>query len=139
MKVLMMSWEYPPNQVGGLGRHVCHISQALAAAGTEVHVVTPGNTDETTDESGEPVVHRVVPYNVSAPDFASWVLQLNTAMLQRAITATEDYGPFDLVHAHDWLSAFASRAYKHAFRLPLVATIHATEAGRNAGIHNRQQ
>src|SRR5690348_9522496 len=30
MKVLMVSWEYPPVVVGGLGRHVYNLATALA-------------------------------------------------------------------------------------------------------------
>ncbi|MGW1450606.1 glycogen/starch synthase, partial [Micromonospora sp. NPDC002411] len=40
LRVLMLSWEYPPVLVGGLGRHVHALSVALAAAGHEVTVVT---------------------------------------------------------------------------------------------------
>ncbi|MEU8301684.1 glycogen/starch synthase, partial [Micromonospora sp. NPDC048909] len=35
-RILMLSWEYPPVLVGGLGRHVHALSVALAAAGHEV-------------------------------------------------------------------------------------------------------
>ncbi|WP_435870843.1 glycogen/starch synthase, partial [Micromonospora globbae] len=38
-RVLMLSWEYPPVLVGGLGRHVHALSTALAAAGHHVTVV----------------------------------------------------------------------------------------------------
>ena len=139
MKVLTFSWEYPPNHVGGLGRHVYHLSSALAEAGTDVHVVTPGVREQSSREGHGPRVHHIVAYDVSAPDFISWVLQLNVALFERAVRAVIEDGPVDVVHAHDWLVAFAARAFKHAFKVPLVATIHATEAGRNAGIHNRQQ
>ena len=40
LRVLMLSWEYPPVVVGGLGRHVHALATALAAAGHEVTVVT---------------------------------------------------------------------------------------------------
>jgi glycosyltransferase involved in cell wall biosynthesis len=42
-------------------------------------------------------------------------------------------GDFDLIHNHDWLSGFAATTLKHEYRLPMVATIHATEMGRNRG------
>ena len=41
MRVLMLSWEYPPNIVGGLGQHVNALAPALAERGIEVHLVTP--------------------------------------------------------------------------------------------------
>ncbi len=40
-----------------------------------------------------------------------------------------------LLHVHDWLGLFSGRALKHKYRLPLLSTIHATEFGRNNGIH----
>jgi glycogen(starch) synthase len=39
----------------------------------------------------------------------------------------------DVVHAHDWLVAHAAAAVKEGLGLPLVATVHATEAGRHQG------
>ena len=30
MRVLMLSWEYPPHIVGGLGKHVAELAPALA-------------------------------------------------------------------------------------------------------------
>ena len=40
---------------------------------------------------------------------------------------------FDLVHAHDWLVYYTAHVAKHQVHLPLLATIHATETGRNLG------
>ena len=39
MKILMVSWEYPPVVIGGLGRHVYQLATALAAGGHEVVVL----------------------------------------------------------------------------------------------------
>ena len=38
-----------------------------------------------------------------------------------------------MVHAHDWLVAHPAIALADALEVPLVATIHATEAGRYSG------
>ena len=42
-------------------------------------------------------------------------------------------GTPDVVHAHDWLVAHPSIALAEFYDVPLVATIHATEAGRHSG------
>ena len=42
MRVLVVSWEYPPIIEGGLARHVRKLSEALVAQGVEVHVLTRG-------------------------------------------------------------------------------------------------
>ncbi|MCW1959604.1 MAG: glycogen/starch synthase, partial [Mycobacterium sp.] len=61
MKVLLVSWEYPPVIIGGLGRHVYQLATALAAAGHEVVVLSrqPSDTDPashpTTDTRSEGV------------------------------------------------------------------------------------
>lgn len=148
MRVLMLSWEYPPRIVGGIARHVEEIAWALAAQGVEVHVVTcefPGAPAEETYRGVQ--VHRVTPYTPTE-NFVHWVHQLNAAMRDRAEAllsdwtsgrkALKDMPARDgiVVHAHDWLAHFSARALKHPFRVPLVATIHATEFGRNNGIHS---
>ncbi|HYH02290.1 MAG TPA: glycosyltransferase family 4 protein, partial [Bacillota bacterium] len=46
---------------------------------------------------------------------------------------------FDLVHSHDWLAAYAGKNLKHSWQIPLTSTIHATEYGRNNGLHNQLQ
>jgi glycogen(starch) synthase len=41
VRVLMLSWEYPPHVVGGLGKHVAELVPALGAQRVEMHLVTP--------------------------------------------------------------------------------------------------
>lgn len=135
----MLSWEYPPYNVGGLGRHVSELAGALVKQGCEVHVLTRGEATNSPEIVDGVIVHRVNGIPINAPDFLTWVLQLNLCMSEALITITQSYGPFTLVHAHDWLAAFAGRIAKNAYQLPLVATIHATEVGRNHGLHNDWQ
>ncbi|MGL4880249.1 MAG: glycosyltransferase family 4 protein, partial [Waterburya sp.] len=51
----------------------------------------------------------------------------------------EEHDDFQLIHAHDWLVGDAAIALKHNFKLPIIATIHATEYGRYNGIHTVKQ
>ncbi len=147
MRVLMLSWEYPPKIVGGIARHVEEIAWALAAQGDEVHVVTCDFPGAPAEEVYKGVhIHRVAPYT-PADDFFHWVHQLNAAMKDRAELLLTDWikGKTKLrnrkvedgivIHSHDWLAYFSGKALKDQFKLPLVATIHATEYGRNSGIH----
>ncbi|CEP67923.1 Glycosyl transferase, family 1 [Moorella glycerini] len=140
MRILMLSWEYPPQSVGGLARHVEDLAISLAHLRHDVHVLTIGRPGQVSEsrENGV-IVHRVEAYPVHAPDFLTWVLQLNARFLEEAMIVMRKYGPFQIIHAHDWLVAFTGRALKHAHRLPLIATIHATEAGRNRGLYNDMQ
>ena len=151
MRIVMMTWEYPPRIVGGISRHVEELSWALVERGVSVDVVTCAFADAADEEVVRGVaVHRVHPYSPTN-DFVHWVQQLNAAMYDRAVgllnessDVIRDPRSFGseaavLIHAHDWVAHYGSTRLKHAYRLPLVATIHATEHGRNRGIHTDGQ
>lgn len=141
LKILLVSWEYPPVVIGGLGRHVHHLATELARAGHDVVVLSrrPTGTDPqthpTTDEVHEGV--RVIaaaedPHEFTfTTDMMAWILAMGHAMV-RAGLVLADWRP-DIVHAHDWLVANPAVALAQFFDVPLVSTIHATEAGRHSG------
>lgn len=137
----MYSWEYPPRSVGGLAQHVQDLTTALVNQGNEVHLITCGGQGLPVYDNIQGVqVHRVTPFSIAAPDFKTWILQLNLAMLEYTFTLLSNLeGEIDLVHNHDWLTAYAARVVKHSYNVPLVATIHATEYGRNHGLHTDEQ
>ena len=62
-------------------------------------------------------------------------MQLNFNMITKVNELIADGQKFDVVHAHDWLTTFSAKTIKNSYNIPLVSTIHATEAGRNSGIH----
>ncbi|HEY3108582.1 MAG TPA: glycosyltransferase family 4 protein [Chloroflexota bacterium] len=135
MKILMLSWEYPPHNVGGLGKHVFELVPALSRAGVEVQLLTPRWAGGVGEEvvADATMVHRVEPPVVDMPDFFTGAWRTNVAIEEQGKRLL-DAGGFDLIHAHDWLVAFAGVALKHAFKVPLLATVHATEFGRSRGI-----
>ncbi|MGC8842357.1 MAG: glycosyltransferase family 4 protein [bacterium] len=134
MRVLMLAWEYPPNIVGGLGRHMGGLCPALAKKGVEVYVVTSSlPTLPSYEEQNGVHIYRVDDNFIYPLDFSHKIHQLNFATLQCAIPLLNEK-KFHLIHIHDWLSCMAGRVLKHSFKLPLVATIHATEFGRRGGI-----
>ncbi|GAB6157955.1 glycosyltransferase family 4 protein [Desulfotomaculum varum] len=140
MQVMVFSWEYPPLNVGGLAQHVYDLTVTMAKQGDDIHVITRGNPGMPEYEKVKGVhVYRVQPFRVSSTDFATWVMQLNMAMLERAVPLTAKLNKVDIIHAHDWLVAYAARVCKHAYKIPLIATIHATEWGRHNGLHNDVQ
>ncbi|MBD2447168.1 glycosyltransferase family 4 protein [Nostoc sp. FACHB-152] len=135
MKILVLSWEFPPRIVGGIARHVGELYPELAKLGHEIHLITVEFGQAPMYEVVEGInVHRVpVAYG---NDFFHWVVNMNQSMGHHGGKLIVEEGPFDLIHAHDWLVADAAIALKHNFKLPLIATIHATEYGRYNGIHN---
>ena len=141
MKILMVSWEYPPVVIGGLGRHVHHLAVELAADGHEVVVLCrrPAGTDPashpTVSEVSEGVLAVFAALDPNeftfGTDMMAWTLAMGHAMT-RAGLGLRDWVP-DVVHAHDWLVAHPAVTLAEFFDVPLVSTIHATEAGRHSG------
>jgi len=135
MRVLILSWEYPPLIEGGLARHVRKLSENLAEQGVDVHVLTRGHEESPPEEERRGVtVHRV-----REPDrprelgeFVTWVEHMNADMLAAGVELGDRFA-FDVVHGHDWLVAVAGDHLAKRFRCPLVVTIHATEYGRHQG------
>ena len=84
MKVLMVSWEYPPVVIGGLGRHVHHLATALAEAGHEVVVLSrrPFGTDPSSHPSTDELSEGV-----------------------RVVAAAQDPHEFDFGDRHDGVDA----------------------------------
>jgi glycogen(starch) synthase len=136
----MLSWEYPPQIVGGLGRHVADLSEALVGLGHEIHVLTGDFPGASSCEDVNGVnVHRLSMYGPAGRDFVESVTHLNVNMLEAVLGLLRQGYIFDIIHGHDWLAAHAGKALKHGLMRPLVATIHATEFGRNHGLHNDLQ
>lgn len=149
MKILLLSWEYPPVVIGGLGRHVHHLATALAEAGHEVVVLSrrPFGTDPSSHPSTDDVAEgvRVVaaaqdPHEFDfGSDMMAWTLAMGHSMVRAGLAlrsrerrSGKPWRP-DVVHAHDWLVAHPAIALAEYFDVPLVSTIHATEAGRHSG------
>ena len=141
MKILMLTWEYPPRIVGGIARVVHDLSKRLIKDGHEVTVVTYRDSADVPEyENDKGVnVYRVDNYMIHPNNFIDWIMQLNFNMLSKAAEIINKEGGFDVIHAHDWLVTYAAKSLKNAYDIPIVATIHATEAGRNSGIHDETQ
>ncbi|MDS1114495.1 glycosyltransferase family 4 protein [Gordonia westfalica] len=152
MRVLFVSWEYPPVVVGGLGRHVHHLATEMAAAGHDVVVLTrrPSGTDAHSHPTTDTVVEgvRVIAVAEDPPEFEfgqdmmAWTLAMGHAFIRAGLKILAGERAFadsstrwipEVVHAHDWLVAHPAIALAEFFDVPLVSTIHATEAGRHSG------
>ena len=142
MRVLMLSWEYPPVVVGGLGRHVHALARHLAEQGHEVVVLCrhEAGTDALTHPT-EHTVHEGVrlvrvaedPTHLTfEKDLVAWTLEMGHAMIRAGLALLESWRP-QVVHAHDWLVTHPAIALASHAGVPLVATMHATEAGRHSG------
>ncbi|WP_435090028.1 glycosyltransferase family 4 protein [Micromonospora aurantiaca (nom. illeg.)] len=136
-RILMLSWEYPPVLVGGLGRHVHALSVALAAAGHEVTVVTRHAEGAPLEEYADGVrivraAEDPVTFPLATGSLLAWTMAFNHTLTRAALRAASS-GSYDVIHAHDWLVAHTAMTLREHLDVPLVSTIHATEAGRHQG------
>jgi len=131
--VAHLTWEYPPVVYGGLGRHVHALATAQAALGDRVTVVTqrPDGAPAREEVAGVHVVRVPTdgPFPYHLPSLLTWVGSLDSRIGQAAANLPE----VDVVHAHDWVVGRAGTAAAARLDVPLVATVHATEAGRHSG------
>src|SRR5690348_12046616 len=133
MRVLMFSWEWPPNMVGGLGKHVVELLPELVDEDVEVHLVTPRLKGDVHDDAiisattggaspNGSHFYRVDPFPYAVGNFYTNTVQTNIMLEAAAQQIIDRIGNFDLVHAHDWLVGFAAVAVKQSRHLPLVST-----------------
>ncbi len=134
VKILMLSWEYPPHKIGGIAEHVDALSRALARGGHEVHVVTPGMHGGYEQQPDGVHLHliEVDPY------MRDYIARMNEGMKEVGASIVYGYG-IDVIHAHDWMVSDAAIELANAHQITLVATIHSTEFGRSGGIKEAYQ
>lgn len=138
MRILVLAWEFPPRLVGGIARHVAELYPELVKLGHEIHLITVEFGEAPGYEVVEGIhVHRVPVF--AGNDFFNWIANMNDSMGHYGGKLIQEEGSFDIIHAHDWLVGDAAIALKHLFKMPLVATIHATEYGRYNGIYTETQ
>ncbi|WP_060665001.1 glycosyltransferase family 4 protein [Bacillus sp. CHD6a] len=129
--IVMLSWEFPPAMLGGLGQHVWQLSRQLVKAGHHVSLVTPhclGAPDAETVEGIK--VYRAKEVECTYDDFHLFVAQTNMNLVEQ-VRNVDSRNEITIIHAHDWLVGFAARALKENMRRPIVSTIHALEEGRS--------
>ncbi len=153
MKILMLGWELPPNNSGGLGVACQHLSEALAKQGVDIDFVVPYEAEHHLKNVRVLSALHIDPlyrYGGSAYDnkrIEEKRFAVNNGKKLMSIRDVQhDYCKFverylmefkpDLVHAHDWLTYEAGIIAKKNFGIPLVAHVHATEfdrGGANGG------
>lgn len=138
MKILMLGWELPPLNSGGLGVACYHLCRHLSGRGVAIDFVMPYTLppEHAVDFM---TVHGIgTTHNPSTTAYSSWSAQLavqQNAYQQtvRALVAKQSYGA---IHAHDWLTFRAAGLAKRLTGAPLIAHVHSTEfdrAGADSG------
>ncbi|MEO1055412.1 MAG: glycosyltransferase family 4 protein [Actinomycetota bacterium] len=137
MRVLLLSWDYPPRSSGGVAAHVAGLAGALNAAGHDAVVLTVGSARTRPLADGERVVRAVVdlPY-LSTTDVVARTAAGNHALVRAATNVTTDDGARwhpDIVHAHDWRVGWAADTIARQAGVPFLLSLHGIERMRHGG------
>lgn len=132
MRIAILAWESLHSiAIGGIGAHATELACALERKGNEVHVFTrmgfPGHAQY---EIIHGVHYHRVPFSTGG-DFIDEI-QSMCRSFTHTVFQVEDYmgAPFDIIHAHDWLTSNAMVWIKEGRGRRSVLTIHSTEYGR---------
>lgn len=131
----MVTWEFPPRVVGGIARHCEGLAKALVRKGYDVYVITLDLPGVPYYEEIEGVKVYRTAVQLGHPEFLTWALLFNHFMEKKMAEVSRKV-KFDIIHVHDWLTAFAGISFKYYLKKPMITTIHATEIGRAQGLHN---
>lgn len=137
----MLGWEYPPFKAGGLATHCFGLTRSLADLGVSVdffmpktgHGVVSDRRNLRIVEVGE---CEVFPYDrpdvkvLGGGGFFDCVGFYNDLLVGCVLRCAEEFGGYDVVHCHDWLTMRAGLVLKEVLGVPLVVSVHSTEFDR---------
>lgn len=151
-KVLMIGWELPPYNSGGLGVACYGLANALSQKGYDITFLLPKRLDikadfmkiKFADIKEEDFVSNAYTYS----QLFSKVINLgnpNTDFVKSALLFGERVSKMaekietDIIHSHDWLTFPAGLAAKKILNKPLVSHIHSTEIDRTGGLNPNKE
>jgi glycogen(starch) synthase len=154
LRMAVLVYEYPTKIVGGLGTYAAEITRKFVLMDNDVTVFTM-NDDNGSLPTRELLrgveVHRPLHVDVSdslpdviAEDVRKWGRGINLfskLLVYNYLSASKVVNElvhregfiYDIVIAHDWLSAMGGIAIKRELDLPFVFHVHSTEKGRTMG------
>lgn len=141
---MMLGWELPPHNSGGLGVACYQMCKALAKNGVDVEFVLPHTYDYPVDFMTVTSAH---PQNVSTVMISGiaydsykytyddgheeWLNMFDQQSLyEHSVARIVESRQIDVIHAHDWLTFRAGLRAKQIKNVPLVVHVHSVEADR---------
>ncbi|RLI40531.1 glycosyltransferase family 1 protein [Candidatus Bathyarchaeota archaeon] len=154
MRIAVLVYEFPPKIVGGLGTYAAEITRNFVLMDHDVTVFTMNDDTGSlpTREIWRGIeIHRPLHIDISdslpdviAEDIKKWgrgiqlfskILVYNYLSASKFVNelVRKEGFKYDIVIAHDWLSAIAGITIKKESGLPLAFHVHSTERGRTLG------
>jgi glycosyltransferase involved in cell wall biosynthesis len=154
MKLAVLVYEYPPKIVGGLGTYAAEITRKFVMTDNDVTVFTMNDDAGSlpTREIWRGIeIHRPLHIDISdslpdvvAEDIRKWgrgIHLFSKIMIYNYLSASKLINEmirkegikYDIVVAHDWLSAIGGMTVKREVDMPFAFHVHSTEKGRTLG------
>ena len=149
MNILMLGWELPPHNSGGLGVACYYLSKSLAAQGASIDFVVPYTAEHPEiDYMQIHAINSLTPAertNLGVYDSSRFALDRELpdipgesgdirSVQRQYVDFIEKYvetRDVDVIHAHDWLTMEAGVRAKELTGKPLFVHVHATEFDRS--------
>lgn len=149
MKVLMLGWELPPHNSGGLGIACYQLCQALSKQDVDIEFVLPYEADHGIDfmditaahpQGVASVIRSGIAYDsykyVLADGSEHWLnIHDQQQLYEHAVARLVEEREFDIVHAHDWLTFRAALRVRELKGCPIVLHVHSVESDRAGSQH----
>lgn len=148
MKILMLGWELPPHNSGGLGVACYQLCKSLASNDTDIDFIIPYEADHNIDfmniipaipqgvdsiyKSGMAYDSSKFVYDDGSMEEVSIFDQFHAYSL--AALKIAETREFDVVHAHDWLTFRAALLIKQQIDCPIILHVHSVESDRSGSI-----
>jgi glycogen(starch) synthase len=148
MKILMLGWELPPHNSGGLGTACLQLCKALSKRDLDIEFVLPYDAEHGIDfmkiTAAQPqgvasVIRSGIAYDsykyVKEDGSVEWLnIYDQQELYEKAVAQMIDDGrEFDIVHAHDWLTFRAAMRVKEKRGCPIILHVHSVESDRAGG------
>ncbi|MEJ0072939.1 MAG: glycosyltransferase family 4 protein [Candidatus Saccharibacteria bacterium] len=148
MKILMLGWELPPHNSGGLGTACLQLCKALSKrSNLDIEFVVPYTADHGIDfmavTAAQPqgvasVVRSGIAYDsykyVREDGSEAWLnIYDQQELYEHAVAQLVENREFDIVHAHDWLTFRAAMRVKEKRGCPVILHVHSVESDRAGG------
>jgi len=136
MRVLILTWEYPPKRLGNVSDHISALAHELVKRKHEVEVVVLDDWRQGFEDVYGVHVHRVA-NTVKTHPMASVLTYAITASLPMEAEGAnivyfyrQQQKSIDVIHSHEWFTVYPAINLKHTFNIPFVLTFHSIEGHR---------
>lgn len=147
MKVLMLGWELPPYNSGGLGVACYQLCKALANLNVDIEFILPYTAEHNTNfmnvraavlQDVKTIKQSGIAYDsykyVLSDGHVKWVdISGQQSAYEYAVAGLAEVIKFDIIHAHDWLTFRAALRVKEKTGCPLIVHVHSVESDRAGG------